>query len=170
MPVFPGSCLARARLPPVSQWAVCAQLHALDPCHLSRWAGSYSFVAPFMPNTPVDQLTSLVVLGELATLAIVQLYRYRRVSSSMQRQQTKWVVLGIAVLVTVSVGESVLKLIFPVLASPGSLYSLAFNVLGPFLVLLIPLSFGFAILRFRLYDIDLIIHRTLLYSTLTFVL
>jgi hypothetical protein len=106
----------------------------------------------------------------LATLAIVQLYRYRRVSSPMQRQQTKWVVFGIAVLVTVSVSGSVLELIFPVLASPGSLYSLAFNVVGPFLVLLIPLSFGFAILRYRLWDIDLIIRRTLLYSTLTVVL
>src|SRR5436305_5784599 len=113
-------------VPSFMRWTLVIYLAGLVPT---------AFVAPFMPNTPVDQLTSLVVLGELATLAIVQLYRYRRVSSSMQRQQTKWVVLGIAVLVTVSVGESVLKLIFPVLASPGSLYSLAFNVLGPFLVL-----------------------------------
>jgi hypothetical protein len=129
-----------------------------------------AFVAPFMPNTPIDQLTFLVSLGELATLAIVQLYRYRRVSSPMQRQQTKWVVFGIAVLVTVSVSGSVLKLIFPVLASPGSLYPLALNVVFPFLLLLIPLSFGFAMLRSRLWEIDVLINRTLVYGALTVIL
>src|SRR5215831_14105891 len=111
-----------------------------------------AFVAPSMPNTPVYQLTFLVVIGELATLAIVQLYRYRRVSSPIQRQQTKWVVFGIAVLVTISVIGGVLMFIFPVQASPGLLFALALDVVGPFLVLLIPLSFGFAILRYRLWD------------------
>src|SRR5262245_9804035 len=72
-----------------------------------------AFVAPFLPNTPVDQLTTLVVIGELATLAIVQLYRYRRVSNPIQRQQTKWVVFGIAVFVAISVSGGVLTLIFP---------------------------------------------------------
>ena len=45
-----------------------------------------AFVAPSMPNPPVDRLTNLVSLGELATLAILQIYRYRRVSSHIQRQ------------------------------------------------------------------------------------
>ncbi len=131
------------------------------------WLVPTAFVAPSMPNTPVDQLTFLVSLGEVATLAIVQLYRYRRVSSPLQRQQTKWVVFGIAVLVTVSVSGSVLKLIFPALSSPGSLYPLAQNVVFTFLPLFIPLSFGFAMLRSRLWEIDVLINRTLVYGTLT---
>jgi signal transduction histidine kinase len=126
-----------------------------------------AFVAPSIPNTAIDQLTFLVSLCELATLALVQLYRYRRVSSPMQRQQTKWVVFGIAVLVTVAVLGSVLKLVFPVLASPDSLYPLALNVVFPILPLLIPLSFGFAVLRSRLWEIDLLINRTLVYGLLT---
>jgi hypothetical protein len=126
-----------------------------------------AFVAPFLLNTPVDQLSYLVILGETATLAIVQLYRYRRVSSPPERQQTKWVVFGIAVTVTVFVGGSVLYMIFPMLAEPGSLYPVAFNVVSTLLPLFVPLSFGFAMLRYRLWDIDIIINRTLVYGTLT---
>jgi hypothetical protein len=122
------------------------------------------------PNTLVDQLSYLMSLGGVAALALVQLYRYRRVSSPLQRQQTKWVVFGLAVTVTVYVGEYVLSLIFPVHAEPSSLYPLAYLAVQTCLPLFIPLSFGFAILRYRLYDIDIIINRTLVYGTLTVLL
>ena len=127
-------------------------------------------VAPLIPNTPVSQLGWLVSLGELATLALVQLYRYRRVSSPMQRQQTKWVVFGLAVPITVYVGVTVLGLLFPVLAERSSLYLLAFNEAGFLLPLLLPLSFGFAMLRSRLWEIDVLINRTLVYGALTVIL
>jgi hypothetical protein len=127
-----------------------------------------AFVAPaFPPYAPVGQLTFLVSLSELATLAILQIYRYRRVSSPLQRQQTKWVVFGIAASITVVVGGSVLLLIFPALAEPGSLYPVALNALSTVGPLCIPLSFGFAMLRSRLWEIDAIINRTLVYGTLT---
>jgi len=126
-----------------------------------------AFFAPSMPNTLVEQLILLVGLGELAILVVVQLYRYRRVSSPLQRQQTKWVVFGFAVPVTVDVLGNVPYVIFPELAGPGSLYPLAHNVVVPFLPLFIPLSFGFAMLRHRLWDIDVLINRTLVYATLT---
>jgi signal transduction histidine kinase len=126
-----------------------------------------AFVAPSLPNTLVEQLILLVGLGELAILVVVQLYRYRRVSSPLQRQQTKWVVFGFAVPVTVDVLGNVPYVIFPELAGPGSLYPLAHNVVVPFLPLFIPLSFGFAMLRHRLWDIDVLINRTLVYATLT---
>jgi hypothetical protein len=134
------------------------------------WLVPTAFVAPVMPNTPVDQLSYLVSLGELATLALVQLYRYRRVSSPLQRQQTKWVVFGIAVPATVYVSEYVLALIFPVLAETNSLYPLALTAVYTFLPLFIPLSFGFAMLRYRLWDIDILINRTLVYGMLTVIL
>ncbi len=144
--------------------------------HWTRWilvvflVGQVAVFFPdvsLIPNASFSNLGWLVALSELATVVLVQLYRYRRVSSPRERQQTKWVVFGIAVPIIVIVLMNVLYLIFPVLSSPGSLYPLAFNVVGTFLSLLIPLSFGFAMLRSRLWDIDVLINRTLVYGTLT---
>jgi signal transduction histidine kinase len=131
------------------------------------WLVPTAFVAPLMPNTLVEELIYLVFLGESATVVLIQLYRYRRVSSPLERQQTKWVVFGLAVPATVEVIVSVSYLLFPVLSSPGSLYPLARNMVYPFLPLFLPLSFGFAMLRYRLWDIDIIINRTLVYGALT---
>jgi hypothetical protein len=126
--------------------------------------------APFTLTINVDPISYLVFVGELAILAIVQLYRYRRVSSPLQRQQTKWVVFGFALPTTVFVGGTLLYQIFPALVEPSSLYLLAFNVVSTFLLLFVPLSFGFAMLRNRLWDIDVLINRTLVYGTLTVIL
>jgi len=112
----------------------------------------------------------LVGIGSLAILVVVQLYRYRRVSSPLERQQTKWVVFGFAVPITFMVIGIVPYLIFPVLAVPGSLYLLAYAAVQAILLLLIPLSFGFAMLRSRLWEIDVLINRTLVYGTLTVIL
>jgi len=109
-------------------------------------------------------------VGELAILVVVQLYRYRRVSSPLERQQTKWVVFGFAVPITFMVIGIVPYLIFQVLAVPGSLYLPAYAAVQDFLFLLIPLSFGFAMLRSRLWEIDVLINRTLVYGTLTVIL
>ncbi len=126
--------------------------------------------APFILKTSFFQLDWLVFLGQLATVAFVQLYRYRRVSSPLERQQTKWVVFGLAVPTAVIVLVDVLALLFPVAVEHDALAVLAYNEVGFLLALLIPLSFGFAMLRSRLWDIDVLINRTLVYGTLTVLL
>jgi len=149
-------------VPRWTRWALLVFLTGLVPT---------AFVAPaFPPYAPVGQLTFLVSLSALATIAIVQIYRYRRVSSPLQRQQTKWVVFGFAVPITCIVLGIVPYLMFPVLAVPGSLYPVALNALNTVGPLFIPLSFGFAMLRSRLWDIDVLINRTLVYGTLTVIL
>jgi hypothetical protein len=84
--------------------------------------------------------------------------RLRR-SVGEERQQLKWVVYAVALL-AFAVPSTILVII--VVQSLESV-RVFFAVLFP----LIPLSVGIAILRYRLYDIDLIINRTLVYGTLT---
>jgi hypothetical protein len=124
-------------------------------------------VAPLLPNNPISQPGFLLAASELATVVLVQLHRYRRVSSPRERQQTKWVVFGIAVTITVLVLLTMLTLIFPVLAESTSLYPLTYNLFGACWPLFFPLSFGVAMLRSRLWDIDNIINKALVYGLLT---
>jgi len=126
---------------------------------------------PFSANLESKFLTGLIVLviGLVVGLLGAQLYRYRQVSGRLERQQTKWVVFGVAVGFLVPIGFMLPVLLFPsLLAEAGSFYAGA--VLVPVLSvfpLLVPLSIGMAILRYRLWDIDVLINRTLVYGTLT---
>ena len=107
-------------------------------------------------------LNAFVSAAVFGAIVLVQAYRYKRVSDATQRQQTKWVVLGI---VAAAVGYCM----FPVLnlLQGGVLVSLLGYTAALLLLVLLMLSIVVAVLRYRLYDIDLIINRTLVYGTLT---
>jgi WD40 repeat protein len=113
---------------------------------------------------------NLVWLAVVILLVIALLYRYHSVSSPLQRQQTKWFIFGICVAGIINVGLKVPTYLVPALGQAGSFYQLVSQPAYIVAMLIIPLCLGFAILRFRLYDIDIIIRRTLVYSTLTVVL
>lgn len=126
------------------------------------WVTAYFF--PALPTGNAGYLIPLVALIVVA----VQVYRYRRVSTLMERQQTKWVVFGVTVAILlfaiVNLGD--------LLAPPELTSSPALGSLGPgsvitLALLIVPICIAVAILRARLWDIDLIISRTLVYSALT---
>jgi hypothetical protein len=109
---------------------------------------------------------NLVWAALCACCMIAQIYRYKRASGAVQRQQTRWVVYGVFLLITTVVTLEVPVFLFPALG-PGSLYSLLswYGIVLAFIPF--PLTIGFAILRSRLWDIDIIIKRTLVYGLLT---
>ncbi|MBI4790316.1 MAG: hypothetical protein HY782_25060 [Chloroflexi bacterium] len=126
-------------------------------------------------GVPVDDtLFGLVLAGTgiswflLAGYAVI--YRYARISTAMERQQTKWVMVGILGPIIVFIPFTIISLVFP--PSQPSLGRLAFYFLismpvGVLSYLLLAAGIGFAIFRYRLYDIDIIIRRTLVYTALT---
>lgn len=117
----------------------------------------------------INGVSALVFAALILGLVGLQIYRYRRVSSFRERQQTKWVVFGLAL----ALGGFALFLIIVNLFHPRELLnSPATGVLLPTtvtycLLLFIPISIAFAILRSRLYDIDTIINKALVYGSLT---
>ena len=138
------------------------------------WAGT-SAVLAFAPllgaerlALEVQQRNSVTVPFLLAAVAC-QVYRYRFVSDSIDRQRMKWALLALGVQVAVFVGNIVaLSLasgsdsqIVPLLTKLVSLHLYVVTFLA------IPVAIGFSILRYRLWDVDLILHRSLTYGSLT---
>jgi hypothetical protein len=151
----------------------------------TRWFGIFFAIGSLawllvpgleLPGAPADMRSSQqalvlgwVILG-LSSGLYAQVHRYRRLPTGSERQQTKWVVFGFAgvflglFLVTLPV------LIFPVLRQPGLpnfIYLMIAIPVALFCWFLFPLSLGISIRRYRLWDIDVIIRRTLVYGGLT---
>jgi hypothetical protein len=128
--------------------------------------GLWNFT-PFGPLTWPPLLFNAAIVVLWGSFPVAQIYRYVRVSDRTQRQQTKWVVFGVAVAVA-----GALTTIFTVGAAvdlPPE--EVAQRMLSMLLMdafaLLIPLSIGVAVLRSRLFDIDVVINRTLVYGSLS---
>jgi hypothetical protein len=138
-----------------SRWLVLASMGVLAPTILLP----YSFLSLW--QHPL--LNAFVSAGIVGALLSAQGYRYKRVSTLAQRQQTKWVVFGT---VTALGGYGVFTALDLLLQS-ALLASLLSNTAFFVLMLLIPISIAVAVLRYRLYDIDILINRTLVYGTLS---
>ncbi|HVP22173.1 MAG TPA: histidine kinase [Anaerolineaceae bacterium] len=136
----------------------------------------YILLAFFLPpstlftfNTPLISLASswyllLIILGVYA-----QVFRYRRISTSQERQQTKWFVYGLFMWLLLSIIVSIPYIFLQNLPMGATRpWWAPLSQLGWFLTLMIiPLSLAIAVMRYRLWDIDLLISRTLIYAVLT---
>ncbi|HKZ54192.1 MAG TPA: hypothetical protein VJ123_01845 [Anaerolineales bacterium] len=142
---------------------------------IPRWARW--IVIPFLivalpaVNNP-QAITPLAIVSVMWLLLLVygMGYRYLRVSNAQERQQTKWVIAGFLGTMIGAVPWIVGNASFS--ASQPSLERLQFwffvsTPLGAFSYLFLAGSVAFAILRHRLWDIDILIRRTLIYGGLT---
>ena len=113
----------------------------------------------------------MVWLGALGTVIYSQVYRYRHTSNSVQRRQIKWVVFGISAAFAGFLGINMALAASGAEAptSPGALvaYLIGYTFVGYLVMLLVPVTIGIAMLRHHLFDVDLVINRTLVYGTLT---
>jgi hypothetical protein len=139
-------------------WVVYLGISALLPAPAWSWFAQ--------PQAARQVSTVGVVLFGLA----VQIYRYREVSDAVDRQRGKWALLALLVQAAFFVFAVILLQSAPrwslgPLAEQGLRIVLYHGYMLTFL--LIPVAICFSILRYRLWDIDLILHRSLTYGLLT---
>ena len=118
---------------------------------------------PFYTWLEMNQL--LWVPFFLITGIFAQLYRYWRVSGPVQRQQTKWVIFGLTLAIVLSQAERFVE--NQVVLSPSMIALFIMATVRILSFLFIPLSIGIAVLHYRLWEINLLINRTLVYTLLT---
>jgi hypothetical protein len=126
-------------------------------------------IAILILDTGGDSVEWLVVSYPLFYGAAIffQIHRYRRVSTAIARQQTKWVAFG---LVTTLVANQVFWLPSGLTPLGATLYEPLSYLVYILTKLLVPITFFIAIQRFRLYEIDRIINKALVYGLLTGIL
>jgi hypothetical protein len=125
---------------------------------------------PWLENVAYIVLPLLPLCMVASVLSLVM--RYRR-SRGEERQQIKWIAFAASFVGLLYLIAMVCALIFPSEAwfqagSPLWLDLLGYAALSSFT--LVPVAIGFAVLRYRLYDIDILINRTLVYGSLTVML
>ncbi len=149
-------------VPGWTRWVTLAYLACQLPFSVpSNWSFSLARWPPL--------LFVSVILGLTLPLVFAQLYRYRSVSTVLERQQTKWIVFGMTLGFLADMANLLPAFVVPALRQPGPAHVLyaVFSEGTLILFLLVPLAIGFAVLRYRLWDIDIIINRTLVYGLLT---
>lgn len=136
----------------------------------------YASIAYFVPAYALIRFSPAgVVVDALMVGAgiVAQLYRYRTVATPLQRQQCKWVLVGFVV-AFVGFYLSELPLLVGARFWPDLADSPVFNLLPQLIanlaLLAVPVTITLAILRYHLWQVDVLIRRTLIYSTLTFTL
>jgi hypothetical protein len=130
---------------------------------IAAWIPLFLISVAFLPS----EVFTPLLFGFILLSLYAQIYRYRRVSTSAQRQQTKWVVFGICTSLLGSIGIIASTNFLSLPQSPGSWGFFVGNTCVYLFGAIIPLSIAIAILRSRLWDIDALINKALVYGLLT---
>ncbi|MBN1427131.1 MAG: protein kinase [Anaerolineae bacterium] len=158
--VFPGGTAQ----PPWTRW-------------LALFCMIWTLLRPFLYNTPLHpnawpgMVVAIWFLAWLGGGVAAQIYRYKRIAGPAQKQQTKWVVFGGIVGSAVFIATLVVQAAVPAVKEVDTLswllwkpveYSAFVLAMLPF-----PVALAVSISRYRLWDIDFLINRSLVYGALT---
>ena len=136
----------------------------------TRW--TIPFLLLILLPDPFLIASLIAIFGFLALAIYSQVHRYRHVSNALQHQQAKWVAVGLVSQLIVMGSWIFVATQYPA-DVPSTARTMTLLVILPIVIILgslFPISVTVAILRYRLWDIDLVINRTLVYGTLTGVL
>jgi hypothetical protein len=160
--LFPDGRLPSPRWRPVGWCAALGVIsfvagYALNPGPLEefpRITNPYGVASPILGAVTIAG--AILATASMVASAVSLIVRMRR-AGRVERQQIKWLAYGGAVVVgAVFVGS-----VITVWIGEVGLLLIIIGLLG------VPIFTGVAILRYRLYDIDIVINRTLVYGTLT---
>lgn len=115
----------------------------------------------------------LIALGFYSSGLFTQAYRYKRISTPLQQQQTKWVIFGFAIAFLGFAIHWIVFLLLPSRQGQELTHVLAMMISNAFYaltVLAIPMTIAFSIQQYRLWEIDPIMNRSLVYGILSIVL
>jgi hypothetical protein len=124
------------------------------------------FPALYSRSPALETVSYLVFIGIVVSLVWSQIYSYRRVSTPAQRRQTKWVVFG-TTLAVAGTFPFQLPVDLSLVGGDTPLTLLVLRSGFALSFLLVPISISVAMLRSHLFDIDVLINRTLVYGSLT---
>jgi hypothetical protein len=105
----------------------------------------------------------LAIIAMILALVSVVL-RYRR-SGRIEREQLKWILYAVVVLAVSLAADFAIGF-----GGNGQLTTDIENVISTLAISFVPVAIGIAILRYRLFDIDRLINRTIVYALLTVLL
>jgi hypothetical protein len=121
---------------------------------------------PFGEILRTSHLWIVIDVVIFGTGIFAQIYRYRYVSGPQERQQTKWITYGMAVAFLAQYAYYLPLNLVPAVSARTAL-GLGFSLVGTtfhhLALLVLPITVSHAVLRRRLYEIDVIINRTLVY-------
>jgi hypothetical protein len=117
------------------------------------------------PLIGVAQAVVIVIPLAIVPAAVSLLVRYRR-SRTTERQQIKWLVAAVATVAAMYLIGVVLSIAIPSSSATEPLWRRAVDDIAVLTIGLIPAAVGVAVLRYRLYEIDVIVRKTLIYTVL----
>src|SRR5215203_6857351 len=160
--LFPDGRLPSPRWRPVGWCAALGVIsyvagYALSPGPLdefSRITNPYGVESPILGAVTIAG--AILATASMVASAVSLIVRMRRAGRA-QRQQIKWLAYGGAV----AVGTVFVSGVISIWSGDAAIALISLGLLG------VPIFTGVAIARYRLYDIDIVINRTLVYGALT---